>query len=133
MARRAGKNSTFAFDGATIGGVESMTFTYEGAVVEGTGMDSAGRRTWERGRVSASFEANGHWETGATEYPVAADIEAAAVKALKMNFGSTGGPLVSSASAFLTGIDYVDSLEGTMDWTMRGVISGTAPTIGVSS
>ncbi len=132
--RRAGVGCQIDFDGATLGGITNISFDYEGDVAEGTGMDSASRREYVRSRYRASFAASGHWETGATEAPVAADIEATAGKDVVLFFGATGGlQVTSSGTAFLTGIDYNDVLDGTMDWSMTGVISGTVPTLGVTT
>jgi hypothetical protein len=134
MSRGAGFTGSFVFDGDTIGGVTNMSFDYEGDVADATGMDSSGWREFVRGRYRASFEASGHWEGGAGEFPDEADISAVTGSDLVMTFSaSTLMPTVtSSGTAWMTGLDPTDNQDGTMDWTMRGVILGTAPTIGLT-
>jgi len=134
MSRFAGCNGYIKFNGNTFGGVTSISFDYEGDVPEATGMDSGGRREYVRGRYRASWEASGHYETTTGEHPYYTDIENTTGVDLELGFGSAGGlKITASGTAFATGLDFTDTLDGLSDWTMRGVIAGTAPTFGTTT
>jgi len=151
MSRYSGLNGSLQLNGSAatcgamnLGGITTMSFDYEGEVIDATGMESTGNwREWVRGRYRATFEAGGVWEETAGEYPeglttgVVRLTEYDTGVYIRMQFGSTGSFGVKTTAgggcAFITSVDYTEPVEGVMEWTMRGNWNGTAPTIGVST